>query len=743
MPRLTDHVSELLRTVFARMIPERRVILPADHRQLEAHLAHTLTADRLHGILREAEAGNTRRLFALYRDVLASDDSIQSDFSTRKLAVLGEPAAVQPFDKKVAADVRAADEIKWMLDDLPRPTERYKELLDATLYPVVLMQKEYRAASRKGLRYQLAGLHHVEPQLLDWTAGGLRIEEVDPATHAPRGSYLVPDATRFITHRGHLLTTPDTWGGPMRSILFWWLFSAMDRDWWVRFLERYGAPFIVGKYDQADDASRLSLQRAFGAATRLFGLVVSRETDVELVGTNSSQGGDAFAAFQDYAAKRKSKLILGQTLATNSDPTGIGSGASGQHGQVREDLRRWDALSLGATLRDQLFTQYLRINGISGRAPHITFGGEAAEDAAHIGALLTSMTGAGLELTDEAVEVLGQRLGYGIRRRAAVPVTAGATTLFSADTPATADMDAVARAGGADLAQAFRGDLAPVRRLIMDSTSAEDLERKIRLFFADWTPARSADVIAQALTAYAANGLGRMGGPGGATEHHVSLAAGEAGWPEYQMTHATPAAVRAIYASWDLDDLEQEAESVFGEVPDLDADGLRLLLGIYRKMSDVVLSASDQPRDSRGRFVSSGRFAGHTEPQLRTEAKTRFGSQLPKIKDAEQLRNLLDLHHQMAGDAAPKAAKKARTPKAADPAKVSAIRQSFTSARELAHKGQFTASAALRGELSKHSKPDLDGAMAGLGLGKAKTKKAAVDRLLETVSTSQLRAWRR
>ena len=61
----------------------------------------------------------------------------------------------------------------------------------------------------------------------------------------------------------------------------------------------------------------------------------------------------------------------------------------------------------------------------------------------------------------------------------------------------------------ADLAQAFRGDLAPVRRLIQESASAEDLERRVRLFFADWQPSRTGEVLSQALTAYAATGVGR------------------------------------------------------------------------------------------------------------------------------------------------------------------------------------------------------------------------------------------
>ena len=47
-----------------------------------------------------------------------------------------------------------------------------------------------------------------------------------------------------------LTSVPDNWGGPMRSIIFWWLLGHMGRDWWARYLDKYGSPFVVGKYDQ-------------------------------------------------------------------------------------------------------------------------------------------------------------------------------------------------------------------------------------------------------------------------------------------------------------------------------------------------------------------------------------------------------------------------------------------------------------------------------------------------------------
>ena len=91
-----------------------------------------------------------------------------------------------------------------------------------------------------------------------------------------------------------MLTTPDNRGGPMRSLVFWWLLSSMGRDWWARFLDKYGSPFLVGKYDQADDASRGVLERAFQWAVRVGGIVVSKQTEVEIIQASASQSGDAF-----------------------------------------------------------------------------------------------------------------------------------------------------------------------------------------------------------------------------------------------------------------------------------------------------------------------------------------------------------------------------------------------------------------------------------------------------------------
>ncbi len=67
-------------------------------------------------------------------------------------------------------------------------------------------------------------------------------------------------------------------------------------------------------------------------------------------------------------------------------------------------------------------------------------------------------------------------------------------------------VDRIAANGAADLSQAFRGSLAPIRRIILESKSAEECSARVAAYYADWNPERLVPIIEQALIAFAANG---------------------------------------------------------------------------------------------------------------------------------------------------------------------------------------------------------------------------------------------
>lgn len=502
-------IRTILKQLAERYLPTRTLRID-NSRHDPPSIAATLDVDTLHAILEEAWSGNTARLFAVYRDLVLGHSHGQAEFNTRKLAVVGEHPVFGPEDKKDPQAVAASDLIASIWSDYPGGRAAVTHLLDASLWPVSLVEKTYKLSDKPDRRYEIKELRPVPYHLLDYQLGRLRIQDVSPEDGKPLGTFHEPDPRRYIVHRGHLMTSiPDNFGGPMRAALFWWLFSTMDRDWWIRFLERFGAPFIVGKYDPADDGARGLLRNAFSAATRLFGLVVSRDTQVEVHSVNGAQHGDAFEQFHDTAKRELSKLILGQTMTSEAQAGGIGGTQATVHDGVRADIRKFDALCLADTLRHQLFRQLLDINGMAGAvAPSVSWGSDPA-DAKTLAETIRTLFEAELRPTAEALNDIALDLGFPIERFsiASTPYPEGHVSPFSLD------FFAAARKGmtGSDAADDLAVDVAreitaanrrSIRRALAGASSPDEFFEALQL-------PTEADIAARMLVASAANGLGR------------------------------------------------------------------------------------------------------------------------------------------------------------------------------------------------------------------------------------------
>ena len=375
-----------------------------DPRRELPSLVRYLSADRLMGIVDQAQNGDTRELFALYRDVISNDNQVRSEFMKRKIAVLGDPVTVIPFKKNDPADVAASDLCDDVIDNATF-ADAQSWLMNATLFPVAVVEKVF--APLPGGGFALKALVPVHYQLLDYSQGAMRIFDVDD-TGTPLHTSHEVTPERYIVHRCDLMPVPDNWGGAMRSILFWWLLRTMSRQWWADLLERFGVPFLKGKY--SDEKGRATLER-----------VVAKNTEVEIVQAANGDSSNSHERFITICNQEISKLIVGQTLSSNASPTGeLGGGTANLQGEVRDDIRKADAKSLAATLRGQLFEQLLAINGHTGRAPKILFGSESAREQTATLTVIGKLHEAGLEPDDDALNTLSERIGFGIRR-AAIP----------------------------------------------------------------------------------------------------------------------------------------------------------------------------------------------------------------------------------------------------------------------------------------------------------------------------------
>lgn len=458
-----------------------------------------MTADRLMAIIAQSENGDSRDLFALYRDIIASDNHILGEFSKRKAAVLGDTISILPYDKTSPADLEAK-ELCAHLEDSKMFADLQAHLLNATLYPVAVAEKVYRPTSRG---YSLDKIIPIPYQLLDYTTGLLRIYDTDPDGR-PLSTSHDPDPSRYIIHRGHVMPIPDTWGGPFRSILFWWLLRTMSRQWWANFIERFGIPFMLGKFDTGDTEGKNTLTNAFRLAVRLGGLVISKKTEAELVQATTGDTSGSHEKFINLCNREISRLIVGQDLSGQSSPTGeLGGGTAKLQGEVRDDIRKMDARLLSLTIRDGLLSQLCQINGQYGRPPIILFGSDSASELASVMSLVKSLSDSQLEPDDDGLAALSARAGFGIRRRAAAPTPQPfSLAALSASNTDALKLDQVPT----DLLKMFTGRYAKVADIIRESDSPEDCVQRVR----DWAKTSNvkdvATILEQALTVYAYKG---------------------------------------------------------------------------------------------------------------------------------------------------------------------------------------------------------------------------------------------
>ncbi len=466
-----------------------------------------LTAARLLSIIDMAEGGDTRELFALYRDIIASDSHIQSEFAKRKGAVLSDTIALMPYDKAKSESLAARDKCAHIIEGQPF-SELITWLLNATLYPVAVAEKVYRPTATG---YTLEKIVPVPYRLLSYNTGTLRIIDTDNEGREETTSH-TPDPVRYIVHRGHVMPLPDTWGGPMRAILFWWLLKTMSRQWWADLLERFGMPFLKGKF--SDDQGKRTLAQAFSMAQRLGGIVISKNTEVEIGQATTGDSANSHERFVEACNKEISRLILGSTLASTAEATGMGSGTAELQGRTKDDLRKQDARLLAQSIRVQLLTQYLNINGIYTEAPRLTFGSDSDYELATLMGLVSSLATAGLEPDDDALATISERVGFGIRRRAvASPESPFALHALSSGNPPSDNIGGVEGSNSirnselgirsSKLADKYAERVAAIAEIVSTSESAGDCLRRVREYLEKNPAQDAAELLQDAMTAYA------------------------------------------------------------------------------------------------------------------------------------------------------------------------------------------------------------------------------------------------
>lgn len=267
--------------------------------------------------------------------VLLDDDEIAQAVETRIDALLATPYRIEPSDTPEAVH------LKQQLD------EWYFEIasgaLNALFFGYSVQEAVYELKEEGYIGLQWIGekpMQWFEPKndgrLLLRKEGSSQELEVDKIFKF------------FLTRRKASYEQP--YGKALLATLYWvFFFKQNGFKFWAKFLERFGTPILLGKCEDSEiDDMNQALLNAHAQSV----LSIDAKDDVQVLGTTGASGtaGSAFETFNKTLAQQIQKIVLGQTLTSQSDGTS-GYALGKVHENVRADKLKSDIRLTTPTLQ--------------------------------------------------------------------------------------------------------------------------------------------------------------------------------------------------------------------------------------------------------------------------------------------------------------------------------------------------------------------------------------------------------
>jgi hypothetical protein len=208
------------------------------------------------------------------------------------------------------------------------------------------------------------------------------------------GGVPVDTSLKFLLTR-HKPTWKNPRGVALLAFLFWpWFYRKATWQFWMQFLERNGTPLLVGK---SANPAQIAQQLSMAVADAVVG--VPKDADVEAIQANNK--GESFGLAEDRLVRRIQKVLLGQTLTSDSGGDGKGAKALGQvHNEVRLDKTIGDLKLIAPTVQNYI-DALLTLNFPSSRPVKLVYAIDRGLESARANRDSTLINSGNVEFTAE------------------------------------------------------------------------------------------------------------------------------------------------------------------------------------------------------------------------------------------------------------------------------------------------------------------------------------------------------
>lgn len=361
-----------------------------------SHPSEGLNIQRVYACLRAAEQGDIQAQSDLFTDMEERDGHIFAELSKRKRALLTLPWSIQPPPDATEAEQQLARKIEWQLSKLPGWRGMLMDMLDALGHGFSCIELPW---VRKGDLWLPA--EFLKRPARAFTMPLASLDEIRLNRGGGDGEPLWD--LGWLVHRHKSKSGPVAQSGLFRVLVWTYLFKNLSARDWAQFLNLYGLPFRIGKYDPSMDAAdRTCLLRGIMMLAREGGGIIPSNAEIQLISPSAGQSAPFFDMVS-WCEKVQSKAILGGTLTSQADGKTSTHALGNVHNEVRHDLLVGDAEMVAETLTQQLLWPVLALNGCysADRAPYLTFDTRERVDLERLMNIALRTQATGFEITQE------------------------------------------------------------------------------------------------------------------------------------------------------------------------------------------------------------------------------------------------------------------------------------------------------------------------------------------------------
>jgi phage gp29-like protein len=375
-------------------------------KEFENHPSSGLTPRKLTNILQTAEHGNIIDQADLFEDMEEKDAHLQADLSKRKRAILDLAWDLKPPRNATTQEESQVEEVKEWIEDMEDFEDHLFDMGDAI----------GKGFSNLALNWQDIGKLKL-PKLEHQPYRYFTIDEDDRnkillRSENGKGEELWPFG--WLTHVHKSKSGYVARGGLHRTLVWPYLFKMYALRDLAEFLEIYGIPMRLGTYPAgASDTEKRTLMNAVVGIGHNAAGIMPEGMAIEFVEAAKGQS-DPYQFMLHWCESVQSKAILGGTLTSTAENTGLGSNLGDVHNEIRKDLLASDARQFAGTLTRDLIWPMIAINKPGAdplRAPRFKFITDEDEELNERADRDKTLFDMGYRLTEEKVaEVYGE--GY-------------------------------------------------------------------------------------------------------------------------------------------------------------------------------------------------------------------------------------------------------------------------------------------------------------------------------------------